>query len=350
MPFAHLPRIPLGRFPTPLEPLPRLSRLLGGPRLWAKRDDLTGPGMGGNKTRKLEFLFGQARAARAQAVATFGGPQSNFARQMAAAASSLGLEAHCFYFVPRPRRLEGNLLLAELAGARLHFIPFGQSAEPSMTLDQACRLVRWVTRLTPTCWGKRLYFMPVGGHTAAGCAGYALAAAEIEDQLRERGVEHATLVTAAGTGGTLAGLMAGFHLRDSPHSVLGIDVGNLWRGFPQAIAELASAVCALGGQPHRFAAADVPLIERAYVGRAYARPTAAGLEALQLAARQEGMFLDPVYTGKAMAGLIDLIRQGRWSARDNVVFLHTGGGPAIFAKAASQDKNLSLAPRALRLP
>jgi L-cysteate sulfo-lyase len=326
-------RIPLGQFPTPLEPLPRLGEHLGGPRLWVKRDDVTGPGLGGNKTRKLEFLFGEARAQGAQAVATFGGPQSNFARQMAAGAASLGLEPHCFYFVPRPRRLEGNLLLADLVGARLHFVPFGQSREPSMTLEQANRLVRWVARLTPACWGKRVYFMPVGGHTAAGCAGYALAAEEIEAQLSERGIEQATLVTAAGTGGTLAGLMAGFHLLGSRHQVLGIDVGNLWKGFPAAIAALASEVCALAGQPHRFAAKDVPLIERTYVGEAYARPTAGGLEAMRLAARLEGLFLDPIYTGKAMAGLIDLARRGRWRADEHVVVLHTGGGPAVFAHA-----------------
>ncbi len=331
--LTSLPRVPLGQFPTPLERLPRLSERLGGPQLWVKRDDVTGPGMGGNKTRQLEFLFGEARARGAQAVATFGGPQSNFARQMAAAAASLGLEAHCFYFAPRPRRLEGNLLLAQLVGARLHFIPFGQSSQPSMTLDHASRLVRRVVRWTPACWGKRVYFMPVGGHTAVGCAGYALAAMEIEKQLRQRGIEQATIVTAAGTGGTLAGLMAGLHLLGSRHSLLGIDVGNLWKDFPAAIAALASEVCALAGQQRRFAAADVPLIERTYVGEAYARPTTGGLEAMRLAARLEGMFLDPVYTGKAMAGLIDLVRQGRWDAGEPVVFLHTGGGPALYANA-----------------
>ncbi len=336
-PFASrlfsFPRARLGHFPTPLEPLPRLTQTLGGPTLWVKRDDVVGPAMGGNKTRKLEFLFGEAQAQGATAVATFGGLQSNFARQMTAGARALGLEPHCFYFVPRPKKLEGNLLLNELMGARLHFIPFGQSDDSSLTLEQSVRLVRLVARLTPSLWGKRLYFMPVGGHTRVGCLGYVLAAMEIEDQLRERGVEQATIVTAAGTGGTLAGLLAGFHLLDSKHRPLGIDVGKLWRAFPASIASLASEICALLGQPHHFSAADMPIVERTYVGQAYAHPTPESQEAMRLAARTEGLILDPVYSSKAMAGLMDLARsgQGRWKSGEQVVFLHTGGLPALWA-------------------
>jgi D-cysteine desulfhydrase len=198
--------------------------------------------------------------------------QSNFARQICAGARALGLEPYCFYFTARPMQLEGNLLLNHLMGAHLHFIPFGQGDEPTMTVEQALRLVRWVVRLTPACWGKRVYFMPVGGHTPLGCLGYVLEAMEIEAQLRERGVERATIVTASGTGGTLAGLLAGQHLLQSRHTVLGIDVGKLWRAFPASIAALASKTCALLGAPHTFRAADAPIIERTYVGRAYAQP------------------------------------------------------------------------------
>src|SRR3990170_2275354 len=208
------PRVRLGQFPTPMELMPRLTQTLGrrspsggGPTLWAKRDD-------------------------------FVGLQSNFPRQVGAAARSLGLEPHCFYFAPRPARLEGNLLLLRLVGARLHFIPFGQSDEPTMTIEQTTRLVQWVVRLTPACWGKRVYFIPAGGHTAVGCLGYVLAALEIEEQLRDRGIERATILTAVGTGGTLAGLLAGFRLLNSPHALLGIDVGKLWRAFPPSIAAL----------------------------------------------------------------------------------------------------------------
>ena len=329
--LANIPRVRLGQFPTPLEPLPRLTAALGGPRLWVKRDDVVGPAQGGNKTRKLEFLFGAARAERAQVVATFGGLQSNFARQMCAAARAQGLEPHCFYFANRPARLEGNLLLAGLFGARLHFVPFGGGGDGGLTVEKASSLVRLIARLTPGCFGRRLYFMPVGGHSATGALGYVAGAQELAAQLRERGIGSGTVVLAAGTGGTLAGLLAGQRLFSVEYRLLGIDVGKLWRGFPESIAALATELCGLLGQPHQFTAAAVPLIEGTYVGPGYARDTVESVEALRLLAREEGLLLDPVYTAKAMAGLIDLVRQGHWRVDEDVVFLHTGGLPAVWA-------------------
>jgi D-cysteine desulfhydrase family pyridoxal phosphate-dependent enzyme len=330
LPLDRFPRVALGHLPTPLEPLTRLTAALGGPRLWVKRDDVLGPGTGGNKTRKLEYLFGAALAEGAQAVATFGGLQSNFARQMAAGARKLGLDAHCFYFEPRPNALTGNLFLAQLLGAHLHFLPLG-GGEAARSLAQTTRLVRWVVRLNPACFGRRVYFMPVGGHSPAGVLGYVGAAAELETQLAARGVAAATLVTAAGTGGTLAGLLAGLHLLGSRHQVLGIDVGRLWTGFAGCIADLASAACERLGRPHTFRPGDIPIIESDYVGAGYARPTTESLEAIRLLARETGLVLDPVYTAKAMAGLLDQARRGRWSEGEHVVFLHTGGGPALWA-------------------
>lgn len=327
--LAARPRVPLGSFPTPLEAWPRLTAVLGGPRLWAKRDDVVGPAGGGNKTRKLEFLFGEALAGNARAVATFGGLQSNFARQMCGAAAALGLEPHCFYFERRPKRLEGNLLLNHLMGARLHFIPLG-SGSGSRSVEQTCRLVRWVVRLTPGCAGRRTYFMPVGGHTPAGALGYVLAAQELEAQLDQMGVPQATIVVAAGTGGTLAGLLAGFNLLRSQHRVVGIDVGKLWRAFPASVAALASEVCGLLGAPYTFAAQNVPLIEHVYAGPGYARATPECVAALRRAAAAEGVLLDPVYTAKALAGLVGLVQQGYWAQGADVVFLHTGGLPALW--------------------
>jgi 1-aminocyclopropane-1-carboxylate deaminase/D-cysteine desulfhydrase-like pyridoxal-dependent ACC family enzyme len=312
-----------------------LSDFLGGPRLWVKRDDAFGPGTGGNKTRKLEYLFGEAMARRARIVATFGGLQSNFARQMAAAAPRLGLKAHCFYFERRPRRLAGNLLLAHLLGAQLHFVPFGSGGNGSLSLEQATRLVRWVVRLTPGCIGRRVYFMPVGGHSPTGALGYVRAAVELEAQLAAFGIAAATIVTAAGTGGTLAGLLAGFELLGRRHHVLGIDVGRLWKGFRESIAALASSVSARLGQPHNFDPGAIPLIESDYVGEGYARVTSEGLQAIRLLASRQGLLLDPVYTSKAMAGLVDQVRRGRWSNSDHVVFLHTGGIPALWAYEAA---------------
>ncbi|MGQ0603000.1 MAG: D-cysteine desulfhydrase family protein [Anaerolineales bacterium] len=333
--LSHFSRVSLGQFPTPLEPSPNLTRALNGPTLWVKRDDAVGPALGGNKTRKLEFLFGAAQADGAEIVATFGGLQSNFARQMCAAARTLGMQPACYYFSRRPARLTGNLLLNHLMDARLHFIPFGEnnSGQPSLTLERATQLVQWIVRLTPSHWGQRVYFMPVGGHSAIGCLGYVLAAQEIAGQLREHGIPRATIVTAAGTGGTLAGFLAGFHLLESEHAVLGIDVGKLWRGFPGSIAALASELCGRLGQPHTFAANDVPIIEGTYVGRGYAQPTPEAVAAIRRVAQTEGLLLDPVYSSKAMAGLIDLVQRGRWQRNEHVVFLHTGGLPALWAYA-----------------
>lgn len=334
--LARFPRVRLGHFPTPLEPLPRLTAATGGPRLWVKRDDTVGPAMGGNKTRKLEFLFGETQSQNAVVVATFGGLQSNFARQMCAGARSLGLEAHCFYFASRPGRLEGNLALVQLLGGHLHFVPFGGNEGGSLTVERASRMVRLLAAVTPGCFGRRTYFMPVGGHSVTGALGYVAGALELTEQLRVQGLSHATVVTAAGTGGTLAGLMAGRHLLEAEFGLLGIDVGKLWRGFPASIAALASELCALLGQPHTFHPADVPLIEGIYVGQAYAVETEASRAALEHVARAEGLLLDPVYTAKAMAGLLDLARTGRWPPAaekppDDVVFLHTGGLPALWA-------------------
>ncbi len=324
---ARWPRISLGRFPTPLEPLPQLTHRLGGPTLWVKRDDVAGPGGAGSKTRALEFLLGEAQARRASVVATFGGLQSSFACQMCAAASRLGAEAHCFYFEPRPAQLEGALLLAQQVGGRLHFLSLPRR-EASMTVEQACRLVRWGVRLWPGCMGRPLFFMPVGGHGPVGCLAYVQAAIELDAQLRERGIGKATVLVATGTGGTLAGLLAGLHLLGSRHRPLGVDVGRLWRRLPASTATLAAALCQRLGSRWAVTAADVPLIERVYVGEGYAHPSREGEHALRLAAESEGLVLDTVYTAKAMAALIDLVRRGRWSRNDHLVFLHSGGASA----------------------
>lgn len=342
--LAAFPRVRLGQFPTPLEPLPRLTAALGGPRLWVKRDDGVGPAQGGSKTRKLEYLFGEARSRQAQVVATFGGLQSNFARQMCAAARGQGLAAHCFYFAPRPARLEGNLLLARLLGGHLHFVPFG-SRDGGLTVERASSLVQRIARLTPGCGGRRLYFMPVGGHSATGALGYVDGARELGEQLPSQGLARATIVTAAGTGGTLAGLLAGQHLTGADFHVLGIDVGKLWRGFPDSIAALASDLCSRLGQPRKFSAREVPLIEYVYAGPGYARDTREAIDALHQVAQTEGLLLDPVYTAKAMAGLIDLVRQGRWRSDEDVIFLHTGGLPAVWASEPALTRLVPAAPR-----
>ena len=331
--LQHFPRLAYSRYPTPLQPLKNLSRQLDGPQLWLKRDDDIGPGLGGNKGRKLEFLMAAVLAQQKRRVVTYGGLQSNHARMTAAACAALGLEAHLFFFERRPPRLEGNLLLDQLFGARLHFIPFGGGGDASMTLERTNRLVRLVAAFFA---GPRAYFMPVGGHNLTGCLGYVAASLELHQQvlaIEALDPTKVTVVTAVGTGGTLAGLLAGLALLDSPIRLLGIDVGKLWKALPASVARLASRLCTALGQPHTFTAADVPLIEGTYVGPGYAAFTAEAEAAIRTLAQREGVILDPVYTGKALAGLLDLIKNGRFTPDETVIFIHTGGLPGLWAFA-----------------
>lgn len=320
------PRVALGAFPTPLEPLPRLSQALRRPVL-LKRDDLPGPAFGGNKARKLEYLMAEAQAQRASQIVTFGGLQSNHARMTAAAARQLGMSPHLFYFAARPRRMTGNLLLCERLGARMYFLPLPESGEPGLTLAAANRLVRVVARLVvgPHC------FIPVGGHSWRGALGYVRAALELHEQLAALGYAEGHVVVAAGTGGTLAGLMAGLALCGAGLRPLGIDVGRLWKGFPVSIASLAAELCGRLGERRVFRPSDVPLIEGRYVGAGYSVPTAEAEAAARRLALLEGVVLDPIYTAKAFAGMLDLVERGKLGRATPLVFVHTGGAPGVFA-------------------
>ncbi len=301
-----------------------MSKALRRP-IYIKRDDLPGPALGGNKARKLEYLMAAAQRSRMRKVVTFGGLQSNHARMTAAAARQCGMEPHLFFFDRRPTELTGNLVLNEILGAHMHFFPFGNSG--GMTLERANRLVRllaWL-RLGPN------YFIPVGGHSWRGALGYVRAALELDEQARALDLYHAYVVMAVGTGGTLAGLMAGLDLCGSGLRLQGIDVGKLWRGLPDSIAQQASELCRRLGQRRYFAPAEVPLIEQTYVGHRYGVPSAAGTAAIKRLAYLEGIILDPIYTGKAFAGLLDLVERGRLGRNEPIIFLHSGGAPGIFA-------------------
>lgn len=322
------PRLPLSDYPTPLEPLPRLSEALNR-QIYIKRDDLCGSALGGNKIRKLEYLVAEAQALGARKVVTFGGLQSNHACLTATVARRCGMEPHLFYFERRPAQLVGNLLLNELLGAKMHFFPLGGSKDGSMTLETTNLLVRCLARLR---LGPH-YFVPVGGHSWRGCLGYVRAAVELNQQAETLGLENSRLLLAAGTGGTLAGLLAGLTLSSSSLRPLGIDVGRLWKRFSNSIARLAGELCARLGQPHAFDAAEIPLIEGTYVGRRYGVPSTEGIAAVQYLARLEGIILDPIYTGKAFAGLLDLVKGGQLDDEEPIIFLHTGGVPSLFAHA-----------------
>jgi D-cysteine desulfhydrase family pyridoxal phosphate-dependent enzyme len=328
--LARFPRIPLAEYPTPLEHLPRLSAQLRR-EIFIKRDDYIGPGLGGNKTRKLEYLLAEAQQQAPQRgmikVVTFGGLQSNHARITTAAARKLGLEPHLFYFEPRPKQLTGNLLLNQLMDAHMHFIPLGTGGNGSMTLEATNRLVHLLAWLRL----GRHYFIPVGGYSWRGCLGYVRAAIEIDSQARALGIENAHLVLAAGTGGTLAGLLAGLTLINSSLNLLGIDVGKLWKGFAASLTRLTGDICEHLGTKRVFEPREIPLLEGVYSVPKYGVPSPGCWDAIRRLARAEGILLDPVYTGKAFAGLLDLAEKGQLGSNEPIIFLHTGGLPALFA-------------------
>jgi len=325
------PRLPLAHLPTPLEPLPRLSEALGGPSIWVKRDDCTGLGGGGNKTRKLEFLMAAARAQGADAVITPGAVQSNHARQTAAAAARLGMACHLLLEeiaadADRDYRVNGNVLLDRLFDARLHTFP------ADTDLDLAAESLAGELRES----GSVPYLIPEGGSSPLGALGYVVCAHELLDQARERSLSIDHVVLATGSAGTQAGLLAGLHLRESDIPVLGICVSRSAKEQELKVAPLCAQTLELLG-------CERPLPREAvrangdYVGQGYGLATRDMIKAVSLAASSEGLLLDPVYTGKAMAGLADLVGHGKFTSDDTIVFLHTGGSPALFAYRSTFD-------------
>lgn len=300
--------------PTPIERLDRLAAALGLPvgTLWVKRDDLTGLGGGGNKVRKLEHLCADAIVQGCDVLVTGGGRQSNHVRLTVAAANRLGMDARVVLTSSRPSVPTGNVLLDELLGADVVWAGSRDYYGTEAAIDEAADALE--------AEGRRPYRMPVGGASAVGALGYVAAALELREQLPDVGL----VVVADGSGGTHAGLVAGL---GDHELVLGVDVGTR-PDLTERVPEKAVEAAALAGLP---APVGEVRLDRDRFGSGYGAPTAEAREALDLAARHEGLLLDPVYTGKAMAGLVAAAREGRIEPGTKVVFLHTGGLPAIFA-------------------
>ncbi|OJJ10673.1 D-cysteine desulfhydrase [Alphaproteobacteria bacterium AO1-B] len=324
MDFEPFPRISLCHQPTPIEEMPRLTAHLNGPKLFIKRDDCTGLATGGNKTRKLEFLMGDALRVNADMVVTQGAVQSNHVRQTAAAACRLGLDCHVLLERRVPDRdpayeETGNVFLDKLFGVTYEFRPDG--------LDMNAEAETTTERLRAE--GRRPYFIPGGGSNAIGALGYASCAQEIADQCAETGQAFQWLVMGTGSSGTQAGLVAGFHILGYDLPVMGVSVRQPHERQVTAVhATAAKTLEKLGGTSIEK---EKILVDDGYVGEGYGLPAETTLEAIHLTARQEGILLDPVYSAKGMAGLIGLIRQGFFSPDDNVLFLHTGGSTSLFA-------------------
>lgn len=317
MTLPNLPRLRLAHLPTPVEPLPRLAAALGGGlTLLVKRDDQTGLAFGGNKTRKLEFLLAEAQAHGARMLITAGAVQSNHCRQTAAAAAGLGLDCTLVLAGQPPAQPSGNLLLDHLFGAE---IVWTDRAHRDETLQATFRAA-WEA-------GRRPYLIPYGGSSPIGAAAYAYALAELLEQAQPD-----FIVLASSSGGTQAGLVAGARLLGYPGRIVGISVDEPAPVLRRRVADLAGEVCDRLGTPQRIPDEAVEAFDD-YAKPGYGVFTPAEAEALRLFARTEGLLLDPVYTGRAAAGLIDLIRRGFFPQGSTVLFWHTGGTPALFADA-----------------
>lgn len=322
--LAPFPRTELGHLPTPLEPMDRLSDYLGGPRIWVKRDDCTGLSTGGNKTRKLEFLMADALQQGATCIVTQGATQSNHARQTAAAAAKLNLGCHILLenrtgSTDRDYILNGNVLLDQIHGATISGRPGGA--------DMAAEMETLADRLRAS--GERPYIIPGGGSNGVGALGYVNCAVELVEQAQDKDLKIDALVHATGSSGTQAGLVAGLRALGSDIHLLGIGVRAPREKQEDMVHSLAMKTMDLLGigldMPRDLVRANCD-----YVGEGYGLPTDGMRDAIVTAARLEGLLFDPVYSGKGLHGLIDLIRSGHFREQENIVFLHTGGSAALF--------------------
>ncbi len=329
--FFSQPRERIGTFPTPLEFMPRLAKALGGPRIYLKRDDLTGLALGGNKTRKLEYLLADAKRKGATHFITEGGVQSNHVRQSAAAAILGGMQAELVLNTPAPRDtpdavppLQGNYLIDDLLGANCHFVATGPDRKPKMA-----ELAERIKAEGPP--GSVPYVVVSGGSDAVGALGYVGMILEMNGQLVEQGVSPRCVYVANGSAGTQAGMLVGKTLFGGGYGIKGYCVvpGGAEEITQDTLMLANQCAARIGAEP---VDASLVVCDDTQFGEAYGTPTPAALEAIKLLAHTEAILLDPVYSSKAFAGMIADIRAGVYGSDDAIVFVHTGGAPALFAK------------------
>jgi len=327
MDLSDFPRVSLAHLPTPLEHMPRLSDALGGPQIFVKRDDCTGLATGGNKTRKLEYSMGEALANGADTIITVGAVQSNHVRQTAAAACKLGLECEVLleHRVEHPTDLyrnSGNVLLDRIFGANLREYSAGTDFDAAMA-DVAEEV---------EAAGGEPYVIPGGASNPVGALGYVGCGLELLRQFEEQSLDVDHILTATGSAGTHGGLAVGIRGGGSDLPILGIGVNAPKDVQEERVYDLACETADLVGAPGIVSREDI-IADCNYIGAGYGVPTDAMNEAVLMLARLEGLLFDPVYSGKALAGMIDYVRLGRFDPSDTIVFLHTGGAAGLFAYA-----------------
>ena len=327
MQLSKFPRVSLAHLPTPLELMPRLSEHLGGPDIYVKRDDCTGLATGGNKTRKLEFSMGEALAQGADTVVTVGAVQSNHVRQTAAAACKLGLACEVLleHRVEDPSETyatSGNVFLDRVFGANLREYPGGTNFDTEMAV------VADEVRAN----GGSPYIVPGGASNTVGALGYVGCGIEMLEQFAEQNLDVDHVLTATGSAGTHAGLAVGLRGSGSDLPILGFGVNAPQDVQEERVYKLSLETADLVGAPGCVSREDI-IADCNYIGPGYGEPTDSMNEAILMLARFEGLLFDPVYSGKALAGMIDYVRQGRFTKGQKIVFLHTGGSAGLFAYA-----------------
>ena len=323
MAFDFPKSIDLAQLPTPIEKLERLSKIFEGPQIYIKRDDLTGVGMTGNKVRKLEFLLGEALQNKCDYVITCGGSQSNHARATAVAAAKVGLKSLLVLRSSMSAPLEGNLFIGRLVGAEFEYI----TPEEYMRVDDV--MLGLAEKLKAK--GHKPYIIPEGGSNAVGSLGYVKATEELAHQIKSLKLRIDHIVVAVGSGGTYAGLLLGKFLYDLPAQIHGINICDDESYFVRKISSLLKDMQKRYELALKIEQKDISIID-GYVGKGYGLSRQEEIDTIKKVARAEGVILDPVYTGKAMLGLSDQIRQGRFKANENILFIHTGGIFGLFPK------------------
>jgi len=327
--FEKFKKIPLAFLPTPLEYTENLTKLLGGPRIFFKRDDCTGLAFGGNKARKLEFIMTDVLDKHADVIITIGGLQSNWARQTAAAVRKLGLKIILVLNGKEPEEYQGNLLLDSILGCDIRFKPYTDEEEQREEAGETPitgGIAEEVKKI-----GKVPYIIPLGGCNPIGNLGYINAVKELKKQSEENSINIDYIVSAVGTGGTQAGIELGLRLYEMNTKCYGISISRHIKPKSQEITDLCNkTIERFKLELYQFFSDEI-IVNYNYIGEGYAIPTNECIKAIRTVAQTEGIILDPVYTGKAMAGLIDLIKKGKFKKNENIVFLHTGGEIANFA-------------------
>jgi 1-aminocyclopropane-1-carboxylate deaminase/D-cysteine desulfhydrase-like pyridoxal-dependent ACC family enzyme len=324
-------RVALGAFPTPLEPAPRLAAALGLAALWLKREDLSGAALGGNKIRKLELVLAEAQAQGCDSVISTAGQQSNLCRALAGVCARIGMRCTLLLRGSRPNRLSGNLLLDDIFGAEVRFIDVTDPWDPRVRETLASIAAELRAR------GRKPYVLHLTGDSAEiAIAAWVDGARELAEQWRAHDLRPDRLVVAAGSGLTAAGIALGLKLAGSTCRVVAISVQQPASRLAPWIIDAAGRAAARYGYPVRLEAADIDVVDE-FIGAGYGVASADAVAAVRQAGCHEGVVLDPVYTGKAMAGLIALVRSGRIDRHACVVFVHSGGLPGLFHAASAFD-------------